>query len=72
MHQQRSQVSIAPLADAQLPDSSTSAGLARDKSDPCCKLPGILERGRRAHAGDNGRCCEQTDAWDLGDSFAGR
>jgi hypothetical protein len=72
VHQQRSQVSIATLADAKLPYPSNGTGLARDQSDPCGKLASVFERRRRSHAGEDGSRREKANAGDFGDSLAGR
>ena len=72
MHQQRSKVSIAALADPELPHPSTGAGLARDQSDPCSKLPGILKCSRCPHGGNDRRRRKKANTGDFGNSFAGR
>ena len=72
VHEQRSQVSVATLADSQLPYPPAGPGLARDQSDPRRKLPSVLERSRRSHAGDYRSRGEKTNSGDLGDSLAGR
>ena len=72
MHQQRSQVRVAALADAQLPHATASAGLTRHQADPGGEFARILEGGGRAHAGDDRRGGHQAHARNLGNGAARR
>lgn len=70
MHEQRSEVGIAAIADSQLADATSGPGLPWRQADRCRGLAAVVERGGRTHAGYDRGCSHQTDARDVGECFA--
>src|SRR5436853_6634246 len=61
VHEQRAQVAVSSLADAELPYAATCSCLPWRKADGCCELTTIAERRRRSHGGYDRSCSHQTN-----------
>ena len=71
MHEQGTQIDIAPFGNAQLPDPSTCASLSGHQSGPGGELSAGFEGFGFANAGDCRSCGQQPHAGDFGHCLTG-
>src|SRR5207249_11922456 len=70
VNEQRSQVGVAPFADAKQTRSAAAGVLLGDQAQPRGELPTVLEDFSITHRGNNRCCREQPDAFHRRDPLA--